>query len=261
AESARAILKQVETRDPDHPYALRLRALAMQRIGDSAGLFALLPRLRKLKDMDDVALDAFETPAVRDEITRLTKAADLAGLDAAWRALPRYLRERPALVCAYVDALSTLGQTARAESVLRNALRHAWHDTLIDLYGSMPHQDLPRAIAFAERFLRERELERNAALLLALGRLCRRERLWGKARGYFDASLASQPRPDTYRELGDLLEQLGERDPARHCFRKGLRLAAEGVLDNGQTLYLPTRRRAPELPPPPRKGDEELHTV
>jgi HemY protein len=233
----------------------------MQRIGDSAGLFALLPRLRKLKDMDDVALDAFETPAVRDEITRLTKAADLAGLDAAWRALPRYLRERPALVCAYVDALSTLGQTARAESVLRNALRHAWHDTLIDLYGSMPHQDLPRAIAFAERFLRERELERNAALLLALGRLCRRERLWGKARGYFDASLASQPRPDTYRELGDLLEQLGERDPARHCFRKGLRLAAEGVLDNGQTLYLPTRRRAPELPPPPRKGDEELHTV
>lgn len=61
-------------------------------------------------------------------------------------------------------------------------------------------------------------------LLLALGRLSLRNRLWGKARSYLEASIGASPRSAAYGELGRLLEQLGEQEAAREHYRKGLEL-------------------------------------
>ena len=71
-------------------------------------------------------------------------------------------------------------------------------------------------------------------LLLTLGRLCVRNRLWGKARIYFESSIGVEPRAETYFELANLLDELGEFGPAREQYRTGLAKAVESADGNGR---------------------------
>jgi hypothetical protein len=60
--------------------------------------------------------------------------------------------------------------------------------------------------------------------LLTAGRLCLRNKLWGKARSYLEASVNVHANPEAYNELGNLLERMGESAAAAECFRAGLSL-------------------------------------
>jgi HemY protein len=68
--------------------------------------------------------------------------------------------------------------------------------------------------------------------LLSLGRLCKHNKLWGKARSYLNASIGIKPHSDAYKELGQLLEQLNEHSQAVECYHKGLLLAADEKMDS-----------------------------
>ncbi len=72
----------------------------------------------------------------------------------------------------------------------------------------------------AESWLDENRADPD--LLLSLGRLAMQNRLWGKARSYLEASIGAGGRAEAYRELGQLLEQLGETEQARDCYRQGM---------------------------------------
>jgi HemY protein len=58
--------------------------------------------------------------------------------------------------------------------------------------------------------------------LLALGRLCLRQQLWGKARHYLETSIALKSNSAAYRELGQVMENLGHKSEALEYYRKGL---------------------------------------
>ena len=59
--------------------------------------------------------------------------------------------------------------------------------------------------------------------MLVAGRLCLRNRLWGRARSYFEACLRSYPSAEIRLELGKLLVQQGEDEAAAlQLFRDGL---------------------------------------
>ena len=62
-------------------------------------------------------------------------------------------------------------------------------------------------------------LPRDGALLLTLGRLCRQQQLWGKARSYLEASLAITPSRAAHIELAQLLDQLEESALATRHYR------------------------------------------
>ena len=64
-------------------------------------------------------------------------------------------------------------------------------------------------------------------LLLACGRLCLKSKLWGKARGYLEASIGVGPSAAAYRELGALLESMGEQRQAMECFKSGLEIGSD----------------------------------
>ncbi len=71
----------------------------------------------------------------------------------------------------------------------------------------------------------------NEYLLLALGRICIRARLWGKAQGYLEASIGVQPTPACCLVLAELFQQhLKETDKATQYYQMGLELS----LKNGQ---------------------------
>ena len=62
----------------------------------------------------------------------------------------------------------------------------------------------------------------DAQLLLCLGRLSARDKLWGKARDYFENSYRLEPDAEVCAELGRLLAALGEPKIAAAYFREGL---------------------------------------
>jgi HemY protein len=62
-------------------------------------------------------------------------------------------------------------------------------------------------------------------LLLCLGRLSARDKLWGKARDYFESSYRLQRSAEVCAELGRLLTGLGEPKVAAAYFREGLLLS------------------------------------
>jgi HemY protein len=123
-----------------------------------------------------------------------------------------------------------LEQHALAEEVVRDTLRRGYDRDLVYLYGLIEGKEKDKQLSTAEKWLEGNE--RDPVLLLTLGRLCIRHQLWGKARSYLEASLGIEPRSDTYRELGRLLEKINQPKEAAEFYRKGLILAQEERLDD-----------------------------
>jgi HemY protein len=62
-------------------------------------------------------------------------------------------------------------------------------------------------------------------LLAAIGKLCMRQALWGKAQSYLEASVALAPTLDAHMTLARLMEQTGKRDEAIRHIRRSAELA------------------------------------
>lgn len=231
-EEALATLRQLETVSPGHPRGLVLHARVLERLADWSGLEALLPQLRSRKALEGESLRELE---IRVSQARLAAAADAAALDAAWQGLQRDQRRHPAVLEAYAQAALRMGASDSAEAVLRRALKSTWTPALVAAYGRLETSNPNAQLAAAEKWLDERP--EDAELLLACGRLCLKNQLWGKARSYLETSLAIRPSPETWQIYGELLVQLGESGAASEAFRQGLAAAS------GSTKALVAPRR------------------
>jgi len=74
----------------------------------------------------------------------------------------------------------------------------------------------------AEKWLKRHPQE--PGLLLALGKLCIQQKLWGKAQNYLDASVSLLPSHTAYEALGQLAEQMGKQDEASRYFQQALKI-------------------------------------
>ena len=109
-----------------------------------------------------------------------------------------------------------------AQRVIEDSLDEHWDATLVLDYAECgksgePAGDVLGRIAQAEKWLQHRP--RDGALLLTLGRLCRAQQLWGKARSYLEAALAITPSRAVHVELAQLLDQLEESALATRHYR------------------------------------------
>jgi len=220
-EEALATLRQLDTVNGSHPRGLALQARVLEKLEDWTALEALLPRLRNRKVMDAARAAGLETRVAQ---ARLAAAEDEEALQAAWNRLSREMRRRPELLQSYARAALRVGAADQAEPVLRRALKSSWEPSLVAIYGQLETGDPGAQLATAEKWLNQRP--EDAELLLACGRLCLRNELWGKARSYLETSLAIRPRPETWRIFGELLTQLGESGAASEAFRQGLSAAS-----------------------------------
>jgi HemY protein len=139
-----------------------------------------------------------------------------------WRELDDGDRAEPALALETARALMAVGDCREAQRVIEDALAEHWDATLVLAYGECgkpgePAGDVLGRIAQAEKWLQR--LPRDGALLLTLGRLCRQQQLWGKARSYLEAALAVAPSRVVHVELAQLLDQLEEPALAARHYR------------------------------------------
>ncbi|MFU8798282.1 MAG: heme biosynthesis protein HemY [Gammaproteobacteria bacterium] len=207
-EQALATLTHIREIVPHHTVVLKLLKDLYFQLRDWKNLAQLLPSLRKYK-----AIPALEA----DELEHRTW---LALLPDAWEQVPRPLQRSPRLLNRYIPSLIERGAHAEAEHLLHDNVKKNWDTDLVRWYGLTIGADAAKQLNMAEQWLKQHP--QDPVLLLTLGRLCVRNQLWGKARSYLESSLALDPQPETYRELGMLLDQLGDAATATEYYKQGL---------------------------------------
>ncbi|MGB1799659.1 MAG: heme biosynthesis protein HemY [Gammaproteobacteria bacterium] len=107
--------------------------------------------------------------------------------------------------------------------MLRGSIKRQWDTPLVRLYGLVVGADRNKQLTIAESWLQNHA--RDAVLLLSLGRICMRNKLWGKAKDYLQESIDVQANPEAYYEFAKLHEHEGRTEAAAECYEKGLALA------------------------------------
>lgn len=227
AAAARAVLPRLREIDAAHPQVQRLELACARAAREWAGVLALLPVLGKRKVLGERERTEAEAEAVTALIAGSTSARGGDALRQVWGQLPKERRAQPALVALYARELSANGQGEEAERMIRAALNRQWDRELARAYGEVTAHDGLRQIKHAEGWLAARGAA-DVDLLLTLGGLCVRAGLWGKARSYLEGVVDKSPSPAAYRLLAETLEQLGDRDGALRCHRRGLLIATGG---------------------------------
>ncbi len=226
-EQARASLNRIRDDQPEHPQALKMLVQLHRREGDWGVVMELLPTLRRAKNVSPTQLDEWATEA--HEALLGASDIDRGRIEELWLALPRNLRKSPRLIRARAKALVASRDTVSAEAEIAKALKQEWDDELVTIYGRMEPSNESAHLKQIEAWLASRP--EDPILLLAAGRACVRCELWGKARSYLESSIAIRPTPEAYRELGQLMLKLDERDAATSAFAKGLTLSHQGVAE------------------------------
>ncbi len=228
-EQSLATLVQLHSKTPKHPHVLYLLARIYEMLRSWDDLKKLLPDMRKKHVLDEAQLNALEKKVHSELITQAAQKGSADLLRQIWHQVPKKMRHDIDLAQHYVMCLLSIDAHNDAEAIVRDSMKRQWNNQLAYVYGLINAEDADKQLSTAEGWLKGNE--NNPVLLLTLGRLCMRNKLWGKARSYLDASIGVQPRSDSYKELGQLMEQLEEPDNAAKYFRQGLLLAAEEKLD------------------------------
>lgn len=247
-QQALATLEEVRGSAGRYPRTLELLSRAYRGLGDWEQLAGLLADLRKydICSQDELARLEHE---VCGRLLQVEGAQDSEKLQRRWQAMPAHLRRQPDLLQQYAQLLVRLAPEAVAEKMLQRALKQEWNSDLARIYGLLEGENNHKRLVQAESWLAEHP--DDAELLLALGRMCCRDSLWGKAREYFEQSYKLERTPEVCAELGRLLAALGEPRPSGAYFREGLLLAASEL----PALPSPAdRERAETSPRPLRAG-------
>ena len=205
-----------------HIAAMRLELRARQGIGDWNGVLKLLRQLAKRDALPEEMVLALANKA---------HLANLNALEADAQVISHYLRDTPAdersaeMVLTACRRLAALDAAAQAQRLLEGLIERGddvslWQGEALTLYGSLRGGDEMSRIATAEKWLQQRP--DDASLLLALGRMCVRQRLWGKAQSYLEASLSVENSLAGHLELARLDDHLERVDAANRHYRAAI---------------------------------------
>jgi HemY protein len=269
------------------PQAARvLRARVLRREGKSAEALALLaPEADKgslapagWRELALAALVSGDLRRARDALAPLQKSAALgargyaaleiqvlsatinaapdgATLNTLWSQLPKAQRRVPAIIDAYARRAAGFGLTLPAMDEVESALRREWSPLLIETYGALTGEDIEARLHRAEAWLDAHPNDAN--LLLTLGRMCVRLKLWGKAHQYLNRSLALAPTGAAWEASGDAFAGQGDLANAQRCYRNALAVA------RGETVAPSTQAANPAYPDthPTAVEERDVHGV
>jgi HemY protein len=221
SQEAIDIIERLHGRGARHIVSLRTGLRAYEQAGRWDEVLHTLRLVEKRDALHPAAVRRLRDKAFGELVAR--KAGDAAALRELWRTLRADERALPELAAQTAAALADAGAPDDGRKIVEAALDAAFAEPLPGVYariGGLPLRDrLERLEGWRARYGDE------PPLLLALGRLCAAEKLWGKAEDYLKLALKSQPSVAGHAALGELYEGLGRADDAAAQFRAAARLA------------------------------------
>jgi HemY protein len=243
-EQALATLTHLHEQKPKQKQVKKMLLHTYAELKDWDAMLELLPKIERAGILPREQIQARQLEAYGGLLKQVSMDADKEKLNNAWSNIPRKLRSEFYLIEIYTEEKLKLTDAADCEPLIHKALRKQWDIALIGLYGLVEGKDIARQLKFAENFLPGHA--RESVLLLTLGRLSVKNKLWGKARTYLEESIEIKPLPEAYRTLAAVLDELGEHEAAAVYYQKGLELAT--------TLFAPDSVKLLERD---EKGDVE----
>ena len=217
-----------ETGVKGHVGALHLELKAQQQARNWDGVLDTVSQLEKRNAVDATYAAQMRQQAWVEKIRAQTQ--DAQALLAVWKSVPDEFKQRTKIATAGARAFIQLSDCQNAQQILTDSLNAQWDSDLIKLYADCLAGDAIDQLDQAERWLKVHS--DDAGLLLALGKLCLHQGLWGKAQSYLEASISVAPSRAAYTMLGQLAEKLQKPDAAFGYFQKAMGLAA--TMKNGE---------------------------
>ena len=204
-----------------HTAALRLELRALTAAGRHAEIPPLVDQLVKRRVYDAAQGDLVRAGAHAEALAALRQ--DAPGLRDYWYRLPDADKQNPRVARAGATSFLMLGGDREAAEIIVRCLDRQWDSDLTPLYAQCRTVEPTRQLETAERWLLQHS--QDATLLYALGKLCERELLWGKAQTYFEASLALDNHWRAHVALGEMQGRLGRDESANSHLATALQLA------------------------------------
>ena len=234
-EQALATLNHLSSIAPKHGYVKKLQARVYQQLNDWDHLGKLIHDVKKSKLISPEKLSKLELDTYIGMLNNSIKQRDKEKIESIWRQIPKNIKDDADLLTIYVNYLISINKQNDAESVLRSYLSRHWHESMVQLYAKLDTSNPQKQLETAETWLLNHA--RSTSLLLVLGKLCIKMKLWGKARNYLETSLSIKPLPDACLTLAMLLDdKMEEANKVQALYRQGLKLAVnEG---KGESQFL-----------------------
>jgi len=226
-EQCLATLERADNKDQNHPVIIDLKRQTLWHVKDWPALIELLPKIKKNKCNYDIY--EFETCIYLEDFNSQAKnltTENSEKIHILWQNIPKKIKTKHTLITAYAIQLFRLRRhEERNEELMefiKNTLAKEWLDELVDLYGQLTVKDKNRQLLIAEQWLKTQK--DNPILLHALGKIAIANTLWDKAKGYLEASLAIEEKPELYADLAQLMIDMND-EASSHVFNaKGLTL-------------------------------------
>lgn len=222
--AARETAERLRQMDARQSYAVELLAEALHGLGEWEALHLLLQDAAATANLNPSKRRAMLERALGERLRLAEGEARLERVKALWAQTPTDARQWPVVRLQYARSLARLNAQAEAMALASDTLAREWDAGLAELYGQLEPADALGQLAAIEQWL-TRYGERPE-LLIAAGRACLRNRLWGKARSYLDAVVKLAPSAAAYLALARVCEQTQQPEEAQRFYRQGLELAA-----------------------------------
>ncbi len=221
-EQSLATLTHLRGIAPRHNHVLRLLARVYFELEDWQSLVELLPDIRKKKLLKESILKNMEGKSYRGFLA--AAKGNQQALEKAWAKIPKASQTDADLILYYIKLSNRASSNSSSvEQLIIKSLDQKWDNRLVEAYGLFKAIDPNQQLRRTEKWLGD--YAKNEYLLLALGRICIRARLWGKAQSYLEASIGVNAMAASCLVLAKLLgDQLQENDKASQYYKKGLQL-------------------------------------
>ncbi|MEI7842368.1 MAG: heme biosynthesis HemY N-terminal domain-containing protein [Gallionellaceae bacterium] len=213
-------LKELGDAGGKHVGALTLELKAQQQSRNWDAVLDVATQLEKRNAIDETLATQLRQQAWIEKL--LVPNHDIAMMRSLWKSIPSEFKRRPKIAATAAKTFFKLHDEISAGKILVESLNAQWDSDLVALYGDCQADDCVVQIDQAERWLKVHSSD--AGLLLALGKLCLKQGLWGKAQSYLDASISLRPSREGYTALGRLAEKLDKKEQAFNYYHQAMEL-------------------------------------
>lgn len=234
-KQALATLTQLHSINPTHATVLKLLHQTYQHLGDWEALRKLLPSLHSNKVLLEAEIKLLEIETFSQLLKTTIADGDVARIKQLWTEIPAHVKKLKGIAAIYFAAIINLNGGAECEEALATALAVTWHKTLLVLFGSIQSNNSQRQLDMAEQWLTYHA--NDAVLLTVLGKLSMICADPVKAEHYLRHSIELEPSVQAYQLLGDLLTAQANQDEASTCYKLGLELASNEIINRIDAIY------------------------
>ena len=220
-QAALAAIELAQSRGARHIYAQRLALKAYEQSENWPEVLRLTRLLDKRTALHAVVSSQLRFNAYRHLLTN----ADPSALAKYWVEIKPQTDIQSRLAAMVAQGFEGHGNTGAARAIYESQLQESFNAVLLKRYLALEDVELTHRLGMVEKW--QKAWGDEPELLAALGELCRKEKLWGKAQLYLESSISKKPTVAAYFALGQLFETLDKTAAAGQQFRLGNQLALQ----------------------------------